>query len=148
MQIGFLGFDLQTHKATIYDSGNTKWSATNLEFIARAILRSLQKYHDTANKELRIHSHTVSQNEILAAFEKASGKKWDVQRARTAETKENGLELTRQGDFHGFGLLIVSSLNDDESGNLAAYKESESDNKMLGLSEENLDEVARRLFRK
>ena len=146
MRIGFLGFDLKSQKATISDSGNAKWSATNLSTIGLAVARTLHKPEETANKRLCVHSIITSQHEVLAALEKATGKKWDVEHTTTAETATVGKEKWEKGDVRrGTGMLILASHFNDEGDH--ALSNAESANKLLGLEEDNLDELVAELVK-
>jgi len=75
IESGFLGFDVPGRRAKIWDDGNAKWSATNLATVGLAVRNALLMPEKTANRYLFTTSHTHSSNEVLAAFEKATGQK-------------------------------------------------------------------------
>jgi hypothetical protein len=70
---GFFGFDPKAHTAPIWDSGNTKFSATNLPTIGLAVARVLAHPVETANRSVYISSFETSFNEILGAYKTATG---------------------------------------------------------------------------
>jgi hypothetical protein len=73
----FMGFDLASHKALIYNTGCDTYSTTRLSSIGLAVKNSLLPANTaaTANRYVYISSFTVTQNQILASLEKATGSK-------------------------------------------------------------------------
>ena len=137
---GLLGFDIANHKATIFDGGNSKLSTTNLSTIGLSVAKSLHKPRDTANRYVYVASFTTTQNEILAAMEKATGKKWDVTHASTAEKIQEGKDLLSNGNMSGIlvqlqGVLFLDGIGGDYA------KEKGLDNDLLGLPAENFQET-------
>jgi len=98
---GIMGFDLSTSTALIFDSGDAKFSVTNLETIGTAVAAILRKPEETANKYIYISSFSISQNEILAALEKLTGKKWTIERTTAAKSILTGQEELGRGEFIG-----------------------------------------------
>lgn len=143
LRVGFLGFNFKEHTATIYGSGDAKTDVTLLSTIGKATGSVLEHAAETANKYVSINSFFVSQNEILAALEKTSGKKWETTEITIAEANKVGKEKLDQGDFSGTVLLIAG----------LAYSGHEwvhhygSDNKMLGLTQnEDLETVVAKIY--
>jgi hypothetical protein len=54
---GLLKFDVKNRKAFILDGGRIKFSASNLDFIGKAVVRIMEKPTETANKLLYVHSN-------------------------------------------------------------------------------------------
>lgn len=141
MTCGLLKFDVKARKAYILDGGNIKFSATNLDFIGKAVVRILEKADQTANKLLYVHGHHVTQLEVLAALEKATGDKFE----RIDQNSKEELDVARPKMLEGDGEAreeVVAVW-----GVVAAdWKEKEGfANSLLGLQEEDLDEVVRRV---
>lgn len=94
-----------------------------------------------------VESFTVTQRDILAAAEKASGgEKWKVENADLKPLVAQGLEKFKGGDLSGVGhLLIASGFGEHEDGPYGDWKvvEGGSWNERLGLKEESLDEVVK-----
>ena len=67
-----LCFDVVARKAYIQDGGDIKFSASNLPFIAKAVVKVLERLEQTANQMLYIQSFRVSQNEVLGVLEKVT----------------------------------------------------------------------------
>jgi hypothetical protein len=140
MEIGFLGFNKNEHKALILNDGNAAWSTSTVATIGLAVKNAMLIPEKTANKYLYIDSFTVTANKVLASFEKVIGKKWEVTHINAEEQKKTGMEKMSKGDFSGAMLLIQYILYVDGHG--ANYKEyRESANELLSLPKENLDEV-------
>ncbi|KAF9693673.1 hypothetical protein EKO04_008253 [Ascochyta lentis] len=140
---GLLKFDVRGRKAYLLDGGNIKFSASTLPFIGNAVVKILEKPKETENKLLYIHSLYVTQLEVLAALEKATGDKFE----RIDEDSEEGLKKVRpkmlEGD-HDAGEEVVAIW-----GVVAAdWKKREAfANELLGLKEEDLDEVVQQVVK-
>lgn len=52
LSTGFFGFDPTSHTATIWDSGNPQFSATNVATIGEFVAKVLAKPEATANKSV------------------------------------------------------------------------------------------------
>ncbi|KAK5164188.1 hypothetical protein LTR04_001950, partial [Oleoguttula sp. CCFEE 6159] len=146
---GVLGFDLASQKATIYDTGNSRWSTTTLPTIGTAVARVLHKPEETANKYLLVSSFTPSQNEVLAALEKHSGKKWHVEHRTSEEAAKTGKEKLGLGgaDYYSgvLDLLVANIFGENRGSN---FEESEQwANHLLGLPKETVDEVVARIVK-
>jgi hypothetical protein len=140
---GLLKFDVKGRKAYMLDGGKIKFSGSNLGFIGKAIIKILEKPDETANKLLYVHSNYVTQVELLAALEKATGDKFE----RIDQDSKEELDVTRPKMLNGDGEAreevvavwgIVASDWKDKDGFA---------NTMLGLQEENLDEVIQRVLK-
>ncbi|OSS51539.1 hypothetical protein B5807_03571 [Epicoccum nigrum] len=140
---GLLKFDVRGRKAYLLDGGNIKFSASTLPFIGSAVVKVLEKPQETENKLLYIHSLRVTQEEVLAALEKATGDKFE----RIEENSEEELKKCRpkmlDGD-HDAREEVVAIW-----GVVAAdWKKREAfANELLGLKEEDLDEVVQRVVK-
>lgn len=140
MKTGFMGYNLKEHKATIFNHGNDAWSTTSIATIGLAVKNALLIPDKTANKYLYIHSFTVSQNQILASFEKATGTKWEATHVDAEDEKKTGYEKLSKGDFSG-AVSLIRYINcvDGHGGNYANHQESA--NELLSLPKQTLDEV-------
>lgn len=74
----FLHFDLASRTAEILDDGTYRSSTSTLARLADAVVRVLQDESIGRNKVLFLQSFCVSQLDVLAALEKATGEKWKV----------------------------------------------------------------------
>lgn len=146
LQTGFLEFDLKSQTATICDDGTNKWSTTTLSTVGKAVVSILLHPAETKNKYIYIASFTVSQNEVLAAVEKASGKKWEVIKTTSNEQMKIGQEKMIKHDYSGVKPLILAATYGEGRGSNFASGESLS-NDMLGLPKEDLDEVVAKVIK-
>ncbi|KAI8922224.1 hypothetical protein DFJ77DRAFT_495485 [Powellomyces hirtus] len=142
LQVGFLGFDLKKHTATILDGGNHTTSYTNLATIGKAVANILSQPAETANRSIYISSFATTQNQLLAALEAATATKFTATHLTTDDVLKQGGELVAAGDLvNGIGALILGNyyqpgtghhFEQDVSGGVA--------NSLLGLPKETLEE--------
>lgn len=140
MKSGFMGYNIKEHKATIYNHGNDTWSTSTLATIGLAVKNAMLIPEETANQYLYIDSFTVSQNQVLACFEKATGTKWEATHVDAEEEKRTGFEKMSKGDFSG-AMSLIRYINcvDGHGGNYIEYRKSA--NGLLSLPKQTLDEV-------
>lgn len=141
-----MGFDLQSHKATIFNEGADTWSTTRLATIGLAVKNALLIPDKTANQYLFISSFTVSQRQVLTSLENAERQKWEAIHVDAEEQKRVGLEKMANGDFSG-ALALIRYINcvHGHGGNFAEYEEGA--NRLLELPEESLDEAVVEILR-
>ena len=143
---GFLGFDLKNHKATIYDSGDTAFSSTTRAKTGEAVAAVLKNPEQTANKYLYISSFETTPNKVLASLEKNSGQKFTVEHVKSDEMITKGREELKAGNMMGgMAKLLLSSTFKGGLGADFAKEESLS-NDLLGLKQEDLDSVTKRVL--
>lgn len=106
MNSGFMGYNVKEQKASFFNGGKDRWSTTTMHSIGLAVKNALLVPEATVNRYLFIDSFTVSQNEVLASFEKATGTKWAVEQVDAEEMKKSGLEKMSKGNFSGAMCLI------------------------------------------
>ena len=147
MKLGYMGFNMKERKARIVDDGSKKWSTTTLHTVGQAVKKAmLLPMEETANKYLYVDSFTVNQNEVLVAFEKVTGEKWEVERVDGEEEKKTGLELSAKGEMKGMMMLIrYWNAVGGHGGDYMLYKKGHND--LLGLQKESLDEEVARLLK-
>ena len=138
---------MDTQKAKIYDSGDNTWAATNISTIGHAVARTLHKLEETANKNVYISSVVTSQNEILAAFEKVSGKKWEIEKATTEQMIKTGQEKLSKGDYSGVMPLIVGAILSGDKYGSDYTKTYGTSNEVLGLEKENVKDTIAELWK-
>lgn len=147
--VGFLGFDLKKKKALIYDDGNHYTDMSLLSTIGKAVAGILLKPEETKNRYVHINSFRVTQNQTLAALEKATGgTKWEVEKASSGEEGRRGRELLGKGDFSG---VVPAICGVEYSGeDWVNFEPFGLWNEKLGLpkTNENLDEVVKKVVEK
>lgn len=133
-----MGFTISSRAARIYDDGNEPVTGTTIASIGRAVAGILQRPADTANKFLRTRSLQVTQNEILAAFEEATGEKWSVTRVKSRDVLAEGRRKLAAGDRGGTLDLLTAQLFEEGAGRSIVATKEDSDNELLGVPEEDL----------
>jgi hypothetical protein len=142
---GFFGFDPKAHTATIWDSGDTKFSATNLLIIGLAVVRALAHLVETANRSVYISSFETSLNEILRAYKTATGvDEGKITHVKSDEQIISGMEV-KTGSMMAMGKLALASIvKPGIEGDFA--EEGLLDNELLGLPRENVEETVARVL--
>ncbi|KAB8229465.1 aromatic alcohol reductase [Aspergillus alliaceus] len=139
-----MGFDLINQSAIIYDSGTEGFTGTTLEGIGQAIVGVLQHPRETANRFVKVRSIMTSQNELLEAFQTATGRQWDVQRRSTQDLIKSGQSKFRDG-ISGWvlDLAVAQLFEPGQARCVVALSREESDAELLGILEESPYDVAR-----
>ncbi|KAH0562432.1 hypothetical protein GP486_002871 [Trichoglossum hirsutum] len=133
-----MGFDVANRKAIIYDSGTERFTGTTMVGIANAVIGVLKNADRTANKHLLVRSVETCQNELLTAFEEASGEKWPVTHETTKDLLARGREKYSIGDRGWILDLIVAQLLEEGEGRSIVATHESADNALLEMPEETL----------
>lgn len=137
LAVGFLFFDLKTHTATIWDGGDVRFSTTNIAAVGKAVVGALANADRTKDRYIFTQSFCITQNQVLQALEKSTGKKWEVKHVKSADMIKDGKEKMSKGDLSGIALLIMGCILNgdvDVGGNLE--KSEGIDNELVGLPKE------------
>jgi len=103
LKTGFIDFDLKTQEVVLYNEGKHPFVSTNVEEIGKFVVAALKRPDLSINKQLRLGTLFVSQQEILQSLEKATGKKWTIKgHSTTEEAKKRASEFLAKGDIRGF----------------------------------------------
>lgn len=146
------GFDFPNKKVTFYDEGKTQVNTTTWPQTGRALaaLVSLKKLPEDdndmsttlaqfVNKPVYIKSFTLNQRELLDSVNKLLGqtdKDWTIEYQPAAERFQEGLDELANGVGTGFLKALYSrTFYPTGEGTF------ETDNELLGLPEESLDEA-------
>ncbi|KAI4760324.1 NAD(P)-binding protein [Aureobasidium sp. EXF-3400] len=142
-----MGFDVQNHSAIIYDSGTEHFTGTTLQGIGQAVVGTLLNPSATANRFLRVQSICTTQNELLAAFEKATGEQWKVERQKSYDLIQSGKDDFETGAGMWRLKLAVATLYDvGQSRGMVAATRDESDAELLGVKDESAEEIVAKLL--
>ncbi|KAL8750977.1 MAG: hypothetical protein Q9184_006227 [Pyrenodesmia sp. 2 TL-2023] len=146
MKTGFLGFDLKSHTATIYDTGDTHVCATILSDVAQSVVGILKNPKETANRYVYVQTVKFTQNQLLAILEKSTGEKWTTTKRDTAEARQTGVEKLSKGDMSGIADLITGGIYAGEPA--AVYDQTRKlDNGLLGLKDVTLEELVDKIVK-
>jgi uncharacterized protein YbjT (DUF2867 family) len=137
-----LCFDVKQRKAYIMDGGDIKFSASNLDFIARGVVSILQNPEETKNRVLYVHQFYVTQNELLAVLEKVTGATWE----KVDRSSEEEIKVIRPKMLAGSAeayeeIVAVWGVVASDWKNKADFA-----NELLGLKEENAEHTVRRVL--
>lgn len=139
----FLGIDIKNRKATIWDSGRSRFTVTTSTNTGRAVAKILTNPQLTQNKQVFLSDFVTNSREIIESLEKQTGEKWSI------EEKQSGPELKAQrekfdaGEFAAtFPLLSLSFVADVDVG-YDFPKEYEVWNEKLGLPKQEMDVVVK-----
>ncbi|KAL2260103.1 hypothetical protein VTK26DRAFT_6007 [Humicola hyalothermophila] len=136
-RFGLSVINLKDKTATVIDSGNEKWPASNLAHVGRAVAGILKHPDETANKYLATASFNLSQNELIAIVEELTGQKFPVATHETSsDLQKEGERKLEAGDYRAFVDFLRVHNSADGAGN--ALKESESANELIGVPYEDL----------
>ncbi|KAI4214279.1 MAG: hypothetical protein L6R36_009431 [Xanthoria steineri] len=140
LQTGFLGFDLKTNTATIYDDGEAPLNATNITDVGQSVAAILSKPEETANQFVFIQNIKTTQNQVLAALEKSTGQKWTVTHRSATEARQTGGQKLGKGDMSGIPDMIVGGIySGDPAADFATTRGLSND--LLGLKEVPLQQL-------
>lgn len=139
LRSAFLGIDLKAQTANIWGSGDQRWSTTNVETVGKSVVGVLERPAETKNRFVWVESFSTSQNDVVAALEKTTGKRWQVNKVKTADQIKTGNELVAKGESAGIALLIIGAIFTEDVDTGADFSKSRKiDNDLLGLPKEDL----------
>jgi hypothetical protein len=146
LEDGMLHVDLEAKSVKILDGGNVKVSASTLGRVAEAVVRILQREEATANRTLFLQSFNPTQREVLTALEKATGgASWKVDE-RDSRVFLDDLQkelVDGNGDYEVIKAIVFALGTID-----ADWTQKEGfAMDLLGLEDENLDEVVTRVVK-
>jgi putative NADH-flavin reductase len=142
-----LSVDLRRRKMKVFDGGDGRWSASTLGRVGEAVVRILQREEETRNRMLYVQSFCVSQNEVLRSLEGATGEKWEVEQVESGrfitEMKSvlDGDPSEEEKSKASEALVSVAGIIDANWEGKKGFA-----NGLLGLEEENLDQVVERVL--
>lgn len=134
---GSIGLDKTAKIATIFDSGDEPFQATNLPHIGKAIAGVLKHPEQTVNRYISIASFNPTQNQIVELVEKLTGEKWTVTRLATSEQQQIGSEKLSKGDYSAFSNFLRKRVYGDGAGLAVEGPDNALD--LLGLEGEDLE---------
>ena len=143
-----MGADLKTKTFTRWDDGETPWTTTNLATIGKGIVALLQpeNYSSTANKYIYINSYTITQNQLLASLQKATGSEWTLKTVQSKDIVDKAHEDIKNGNIADaiYPLIQASILGPVSYGD---FRPSGFSNDAFGLPKEDLDEDVKNVLK-
>ena len=153
---GFYDVDMVAKKATIYDGGDVRTVTSTLAQAGRAVAALLALpvsgahpcVSDWTNKHLYVESFALTQKEMLAAAQTATGtteKDWTVEHRPAQPAIDESYEKLKAGDFYAIrGIIYISNWVPGGGGDFKAAHGTA--NEALGLPKEDLVEVTKYAF--
>ncbi|KAI0177324.1 isoflavone reductase family protein [Pestalotiopsis sp. NC0098] len=135
----FLHFNLKTKTADILDDGTYRSSTSTLARIAEAVVKVLKDEDVGRNKMLFMQSFCVSQLDVLASLEKATGEKWKINWLKSDDFIKENKAKADAGDKDAVEHLVfaLGALDGDWE------KKDGFAMDVLGLQNQNLDEIVK-----
>ncbi|KAH0494668.1 hypothetical protein TgHK011_008259 [Trichoderma gracile] len=129
-----LGINAKDKTATIIDSGDKPYAATNVSFIGETLAAILKKPEETANKYLSVFSFATTQNEVLKIFEEESGSKFQITHVKGGDLIKAANESVAKGDYPNSLIPYVQyTFLADESGVPVDIGQNDAD--LLGVKD-------------
>jgi hypothetical protein len=136
--------------AQIWDEGDVPFAVTNLPDIGKAlaaILTEPEAYEASRNQFVYLASHIVTQRQLVAAAEAATGKTWPVERLDGQRLIKESKEKLAKGDASGVMLLIQGLAFAKINGRaLSDYRPLGIWNQRLGLPQVSLEDDVEQLL--
>lgn len=139
-----MGFDVRKRSAVIYDDGTEEFTGTTLEGIAQAVIGIFRHLDETANRHVKARSIQVNQNQLLDAFQRATGQPWVVQRGNTSDLLESGNKKYQAG-VNGWVLELLVYQLFGPGGRCIVASRQDSDADLLEIKEESPDDIVRKV---
>lgn len=137
--------DLEQKKGTLYDNGTAVWDVTNLSTVGLATARVLENAQKFRNQIVYINSFTGTQNEMIAALEKATGTKFALQQGSAEELTAKGREKLAAGDQMAGLDLIFGAFYRGGQDLMHHSAKNKLANDELGLPKEDLETTVRQV---
>lgn len=143
-----MGFSVEKCSAVIYDSGMERFTGTTLQGIGQAVVGVLRHPEETANRLVKARSIMTCQKELLDAFEKATGRSWDVSRSSTQALLDSGRSKIQEGSNGWILDLVVAQLfSGGQDCCVVGPSREESDADLLGMVEESPERVVEKVLK-
>jgi nucleoside-diphosphate-sugar epimerase len=143
LEMGFV-LNIKARKATLYNGGDVKFSATLLADVAEAVLGVIAHTEETKDRVIYVHSALVTQNQPIQYANDKDGKDWDIMVKETETIKQESyaeLEKGERADMESalLGFCIVAMFDEEYGCNFS----DKLNNDMAGVSNLNEDEIRR-----
>jgi hypothetical protein len=141
-----MGFSVREHEARIFDTGNKRFTGTCMHHIGRSVAGILENPDQTANRHIKIRSIETCQNEILAAFESETKTNWTVNHVNSKDVYAEGQRKLQNGERSWILDVLTMQIFGEWDGQSIGVTKEDSDNALLGIDEEDIATVIRRVL--
>lgn len=139
LRLGLL-VDLKNHKASLYDGGDRRFSATRLATIGKGLVAIVQKLDETRDKDVYLHDIVTTQKRLIDIARGIDGAEWET---TTVSTEEGEIQakktLADGGDvmYPSLALIARAAYGEGYGGDFTG----KTSNLLLGLAEMSEDEL-------
>jgi hypothetical protein len=136
--------DVEKSSAMLFDGGDKMWSASTTWQIGKAVAGIIANLDGTANKMLLVQSFRTSQTAIIRAIQDLPGRqKFKTRNVETGSYIKEKRKLADKGDMDAVEELVavLGILRSDWKGDELFA------NELLGLDEEDMGEVVRKVLK-
>ncbi|KAK1967330.1 NAD(P)-binding protein [Colletotrichum sublineola] len=147
---GLWGIDIANRSARLFDGGATKFVTTTIGNTARGAAGVLSlpdaELEAFRNRPVYLKSFHVTQREVFDSVLRATGteeKDWKVEVPDAAAVVAENEEKAKQGDVGG--MMVAFYVNHMREGWGGDYNAKVGDLSKLGIAEEDLDEVVKKV---
>ena len=136
------GVDIKAKKMEIFDGGDVQFTASPLDFVARGIVSVLQHPSETANRIVRLHGKSMTQNKLLEIIQSFVGKEgWEITHTSLEDREKEAYQML-QNDPSNMMVWAVAFLQCAVWGKDFGIDFSKNNNnELLGLKELSDDEI-------
>ena len=151
MKAGMWSIDIPGRKATLFNIGDAKFSTTTLGQVGRGVASLLslpdEKLDTYRNRPVYLRSFLINQREIVNSAIRATGTKesdWEIKKQEPEVAIKASRDAVAAGNPMAFvGEFYLAHMQEGRGGNYE--KKAAKDAEVLGLKEESLDEVIKRV---
>ena len=143
------GINMKEKKMDLYDGGSKVYTTTPIPLVAQGIAGVLLHPEATANRSVRIHGTSMTQQKLLELAQKYKGEDgWEINEVDTAELEKKSYENLQKdpGNVYGWiiGFLVRALFAEGYGGDFSG----KNDNELLGLPREMSDGEVEEIVRK
>lgn len=135
--------DFKHRKATLFDEGDNRMSATTLPACGEAVASILKNVEATKNRVVHVSQVILTQNRVLRIAERLRpDEKWEIEKVGSSATLQDGLDGVKAGDF-SFPVIAKVLLGTVMAGDVYGSAFDETDNELLGIQEMTEEELTK-----
>lgn len=130
------GVDIKAKKMEIFDGGDVVHTATPMDFVARGVVAVLQPPVETANRVVRLHGATMTQNKLLGMIQRFVGSEgWQISQVSTMDREKEGYQIFKEEPSNWVGWAVPFLQVSIWGERFRSDFSRNNDNELLGLEE-------------
>jgi hypothetical protein len=145
---GLMCLDVKTMTGELVGSGNEKFTTMTVSQVGEAVAAALVHSDKTKNQYVHVSSFDTTQNEVIEAIERISGRKFKLDKIGDRALYDRGMKHVEEGDW-GRGYYELASAINFSNASVAYFPEKVPYwMKELGLvQDETFDEMISRALK-